>query len=858
MQRAQPPIASVVKVFDCLEFLHFQGLALSLVFLPDYLDEIEMTEVDYAEWEKLGPDKRLVKRWRRRMLGGHAGIGALTLGHLRDANDGTFQIAYLFKAGQDHAGRARNIRDILADRGRAPIEYVRGFPGGEDRSLLSRMEIAKRVVDPMGTSDLTLQELADDKEAITAIRRADGLLSTVEASTLVELGKAGSLTAAAGTVIDCPFYEDDIRANEVHLRRLRSAKGWIGFLSMSEDESLGYARLVSGKSSLGNGFSGDSSYSAARYLFEDLGTPILLHAATFSTIVDGQVRSIVPAFRLRERKSVNGAGDTFNSAFLLAQTVRSRASRHRIPPERIPDIGDCLVFAAAVAAARIETGDYVTDQEVLTTTAKLSVVEPGALESYGFASAQLTLARALTRGCSVQSQVRWDDFDSLAGIVRDPAQPRWQRCAALLCGLDGEPSFRDIVARGSCGDLHPIPSVRGLRKLARIRRVVFVDLDHTLFATRECRERAALRALRAMGFRDGDRRLRQVFDLTYREHATYAAMEHIRVDFRYTWNTNEQYRLIYALFHHGKDSMQLTPSLYEDKLGTDDFLLNVEAYYQSLVHDTRVTELCRKAVEDFDSTPFSPYPDTRQFLATLGNALSCELCVVTEGYFDTQKDKLRKLGLLGFFKETHILVSEASENPQKVRDELEFAAVRGSDEDHERAGQLLALFEQVTAQRKKLFHSMAIRAVLQSPENPLEAFQELQKSSLSTEPARSDVHAAKLAVVGDRYDTDYLPYRQLDPDAKRIVTLRVVRGDYSDKDRPEVPPPGYREVPNLYVALEHLVRDDTWHAVEETPMPHLEPTRLTDADIELLDDCENSRDRFVLHYSRMVRGMARS
>ncbi|MBV9929130.1 MAG: hypothetical protein JOZ96_29230 [Acidobacteria bacterium] len=784
---------SVTEVLRALGRLRMKGTCPTLFCIPDVLVHRERQEDAAEEGERVEVARA------SKGLDGHACISALTAAHLCLGLASEYNVLLVVKAGDQGAGLLEDVGREFRRRGCNMFRYLAAR--GKDREIRTRE--SGKVNRKIDKAEKANQLLWEDVDSLHCTRwlgaKGYGLVVGDPESYLVRSDKPERLRAlisdAAVAVIDTLAWKKRVDAAPAagrprSARRGRPTAGkksakWIDddernkkiwntvqslvrgetftFVSVSDEDAVPLAVAA--------GLQVDAAApvgSACEGLSRSLGAGFLvLHGKDANVIYscrDGRVRAHIPACDITPRKT-NGAGDTFNGALALASTA--------------------MLFESASGEAGAEAGEDVLRHILAFATAAVSL--------------RLKNGRYATRADLLLDA---KDLRPKGGLAPEEVVPPREGEGAAV-GADGESQGQWLA-----------------HVLARfwddVPKLALVDLDHTLCDSRKWRLAAAGAGFKALGILGDDAERQQLYENIYRDHDNWQLI--IDTNVRYKWKSRELFELALAL------NELLTPGTYEER--REEWFRDSRDVQRELLkvrNDPSKNERVDRAVEAFKSTPAFPYPDSVAGLYQLRDVLGFKLKIVTEGDFETQCWKLKKLGLKDMFPRQRDIVytEDAYASKEQLDHAVRVAINNGEDE------KLLTSAQRICARyfekSKASFRAEAFRDVL-------------EKSGAE----RIGVHTC---TVGDRIDTDVASYldirrRQLSQEGGAyggLVVGRLRRGVYYDQL-----PSGADDEPDFTVYslpefAAKLSDPGFWHGeptirrIESIGLP-----RLSDADRELL------------------------
>jgi len=619
---------------------------------------------------------------------------------------------------------------------------------------------------------------------------------------------------------------------------------------------------------------------AAAVLNEYLGIPLLFHNFAGSKIFDKTGKketAFVPSISLVPASGTLGAGDTMLGAIMLAMAVKARLEKENAPAHLKMSLEDCLMAANVATGFRLqnekvagtanECYEWVRQpttsltalksagkkghwQTGVATEVKLVEEQFKALQEAkknGFVGPEYENAKAIV-GDFVVERFRVEEIRSRFTKPKDAASKKV--ISDLLEYVNGkDPVFSEaaidslrILAKSNPpvrkSDLTVKDMIRDELGIGKIRIAVGIDLDATLFDSKAARERAGARGIMAMQLKTGDDKpisvesSQQLFIALYNRHEEFKAMGF--PDFRQIWNCREMYAAAAAIVRAGgkdgnpiKNSDELAVTLASFKNQSTNPLLDINSNYSQILA-TKIQNIMQfgsylkrisNAEKAYVETGLVPYLDARRTLSILRDLLGADCYIVTEGHDQTQRDKIRMLGLSEFFSEgDRVLSTGYAKAPWRVaaglsveKDrldkvkldntdkyaktlekaveamkseataaEISDAMKRVDDAKHANAtyDEEKAVFDWVssmfTRNAKKsgeagAFYSEVLRAIYKNPDNPREAIG-------SGDHANGKAAPFIAFMAGDRLDNDIVAMELV---SKEVVPIIVKKGNYA-------------------------------------------------------------------------------
>ncbi|ACF42605.1 B12-binding domain-containing radical SAM protein [Pelodictyon phaeoclathratiforme] len=183
-----------------------------------------------------------------------------------------------------------------------------------------------------------------------------------------------------------------------------------------------------------------------------------------------------------------------------------------------------------------------------------------------------------------------------------------------------------------------------------LRRIVIVDLDHTLFDSTAVRRKCAEQAIKELGL--SEKIENEALDLYCRcIYDNYADYELNKFpDFRVVWNTAESYRVLLALIELG-----IHPQNYQKESESQGFYLRLRGMIDDIYQ--QYSSKIKKAQDIFWKTPMVLYDYAIEFLDNLKNDSQYNLILASEGDNICQGSKIKYLGLDKYFDSDHVKIT---------------------------------------------------------------------------------------------------------------------------------------------------------------------------------------------------------
>lgn len=892
-------LEAILKVLCGLEYLKMKEPEASptFVLLPDF---VLLTHQKPSKWTDVPTNGRdMTEQATEVLLDGHAAIGAMTLAMLADKDDGNYQISLVARTSSPGWQQCKYfLTDKVERAGGQPLDLSCVLQDGEARYLQvqydSKGNPLRKLEHPKKEHDLTwAQYEALGMVEYTSKATLLGVLD-LQYKIVDELLERMVIHNKPPIVFaDLAAFKDD-KDNKDVLNKLKKHGANLDVLSASERDVITFASSL--KVSKGASCDTNNAYAAARLLADELRTSVLLHTDSYMVLVGKTSSLIVPAFEIGEPYRPNGAGDTFNAGVMLGMAVRESLTKRlpSCPPELSLSLEECLVFGSAVVAARLSKKEYALKKDLLEFIANAKVKD---VSSPPHEVCSLELCSEKIHRLADPSKKATDEeliaaigsgslFESIFAIHKMGEYPSlssvlWERMDQF---------YPDSHERKVADELKALMCLSSLRKLGIGRvesgknKLLFADLDHTLFDSLESREKCAERALQELNLQG----YLWLWRLIYDDAEQYKGLNF--PDFRQNWNTRESYEVLIAL---AKMLTVTTQKVYKRLKRRSDFGTQIMEKVRQVKKASALEWQISKAQDAFERMLLEPYPDARGFLDTM-KKFGAELYLVTEGTDQTQRWKIGALRLSELFPEKRIMCTEATMDPTIIRDNLtrrrdqiEKSLNRLSDKIWERVSSLCAQVRNLDPQQasnmvsvfvrhaqrmvngrnhyqKELryidteekvlrldlrpekhteFYARCIIGMSRDMDNPVRGSKDISELKEAVkqfnESGRQPV--LYIASIGDRPQVDANPLRSLCPNIQ-AVRLKMRKGKYTkEPDGPLTLQPNF-VARSLTEALCYLARPATWSNNSVTQL-HWEPIKgLSPETEQILHEAERTSD----------------
>ena len=345
-------------------------------------------------------------------------------------------------------------------------------------------------------------------------------------------------------------------------------------------------------------------------------------------------------------------------------------------------------------------------------------------------------------------------------------------------------------------------------------KVVFFDLDNTLFDNLKTRHDAIIPALNRLDLNAGIEDLllnyEQVVDLS--DTFEFLGL----TNFKHFWNRSELYAILTILFTknpvHLKE-MGMTRSLQKSFLHKiqelNKFVINMKREYPFnekqwnslfdsyrkdtifnkfliLLKEIEGEKIFKNACEDFEKKLEFKLCDGVLDLVETFVRQDIKVFVITEGYTHIQKEKIKKLKLDNFFVDK-ILTTEDASNPRGKKKLVNQIKIFNNKK---RKGEInhfekvkydglqyyLNILETFSDKSNPQFYSRVIHSIKKDLKNPEKAMRNL--AHIPDDQWRNGKRI-KLAMIGDRYDKDLRPLISL-LGSENVITIRIKQAKHKN------------------------------------------------------------------------------
>jgi FMN phosphatase YigB (HAD superfamily) len=492
------------------------------------------------------------------------------------------------------------------------------------------------------------------------------------------------------------------------------------------------------------------------------------------------------------------------------------------PDDLVGSVDDALRLAKIFADTQPEIGDFVTEEKILYQ-----------LELNSFRREEKHAKKP--EGGEAQSGPRPGYLERLLDIYRHSS------------GMEGRRQLFELVQQKD--DLITSAAIDRLKRFGEWEqreapeedRVVFLDLDLTLFDYTLAREKGARAALAELSMNASMDRAMELYNRIV-DH--WRGFEFLGLpNVRRLWNVETIYYLVYLFaskeYRKQFDDFFGLLNLLENakdeetrdrvKRENAEYILMFSQALNRLYMDVQLQQETRRAYVKFEEATahLEPFSDAKDLLKTLLSLKGYHVFVLTEGSLSVQWEKVEKLGLQNLIKLKNVLVTEALSNPNSLiqelllfEQELIIKKATGSTDREISELQLDAvdflnkLFGLFTYKRDRHFYGHALHMAVKQINGGIGPYDFANISPTLW----SQLKPVKLATVGDRYSNDIKPLANIfGPD--HILSIHLPFGKYLH-DLPGVnePKPDYT-VSRLAGARNILVRDEPWQAKLPLPRP---------------------------------------
>lgn len=384
-------------------------------------------------------------------------------------------------------------------------------------------------------------------------------------------------------------------------------------------------------------------------------------------------------------------------------------------------------------------------------------------------------------------------------------------------------------------------------------RIVFIDLDNTIFNNLQIRHTAMKLALEGLNLNRNIKELLGNYELVV---DLSDGMEAIGIpNFKHYWNSPQLYAVLTILFTdnevHKKnlginsvdqkkfleEISQININMIQTKKDANNYFqkripLNicnkdpVIRKFLKILNEIIDDESFQNSYNIFENNlKFEPYDGVFDLFEEL-NEQDIKIYIVTEGLTEIQHKKIKGLGL-GDFKK--VLTTEDASNPFGIKKLRKASSIfinfpRESDNNFFKKRELLLLCLQILNQYSDKsnphFYSRVIHAVVKNPENPSAA---LKQFSFIPKNIWQKKTRLRLAMIGDRYDKDLKPLILL-LGRNSIMTVRLKKAKHWKKDpshlidknlRPTLTTRNFEEIKR------YILAQSNWKKLHYVPYPEL-------------------------------------
>jgi len=391
-------------------------------------------------------------------------------------------------------------------------------------------------------------------------------------------------------------------------------------------------------------------------------------------------------------------------------------------------------------------------------------------------------------------------------------------------------SNNDLVISAAVDRLQQID---GLSHLPRPNeeRVVFLDLDLTLFDYSSAREEGAKKALKELPLEIS---ISEAIEIYKSIIDRWAALELLGFpNLRRIWNDKIVYYLIYLLasknfLYRSKEIFELLTEI--ERKDNDSSLARAlieksdtgQDFFEALElakADVQLQQSIRRAYLHFEKATeqLRPFNETRDILSTLSKIEGYHIFVVTEGDSKIQWEKIEKLGLQDLVSPTSLIVTDELSNQPFLCNSI------AQTENHTKL--LLnktGSIERVRLEKEnirfcqnlyKYFHlkkdgHFYRHALHIAARNILGQRNEKVFDNVSA-TMWDQMRPIKVATVGDRYINDIFPLMQL-LGPNNLLSIHLLYGKYIDEKVPNDSPNPDFTATRLIKARNILLQDKSW------------------------------------------------
>lgn len=361
-------------------------------------------------------------------------------------------------------------------------------------------------------------------------------------------------------------------------------------------------------------------------------------------------------------------------------------------------------------------------------------------------------------------------------------------------------------------------------------RVIFVDLDRTLFDYTSARSEATHRAFEKLSLEIPVPEAIEIYEKIVRHSAGFEALGFPNMS--RTWNSETMYNLIHLLtserFHKELNEffgfVQAIESAVDDGHTVQNIVDDFEIAplflecLRILQSDLQVQHQVHRAYLEFEAATarLAPFADARDFLSTLMQMNGYHVFVVTEGDQYIQWQKIEKLGLGDLITPDRFIVTDRLAEPVRLLqtfENLEKELRANAASEHVAHLQLQAvrfvrdLFNRLRYKKDRYFFGHAIHIAVQS----LLHREETAGFANVSESEWQQLKPIKLATIGDRYLNDILPLMELVGE-QSLLSVRMLYGKYMNEQPGSKDPQPDLVVKRLTAGRNFFLRDINWNS----------------------------------------------
>jgi len=778
--KAKPCVfGAVTKVFAALDALRARAQSPTICLLPDVMDLSVR-----ARRRQNGTSGRNIRRGDVTLIDGHAAIGLLTLSALRHVDSGLFRIAAVIRGSGD---TRRQLRSELRD-----LQTIRGCEGVLERGELfyqlsgtrsPRIDVPKdgprrtvRDISPLEQKqEMNWQNVWFEFPELTEVLAASdvvGLLN-VRHAVCAQLLEAAILGGANQIVfVDTETFRERTETERVRQFLFDHACA-IDVVSVSDEDA---ARLMRKKARKASPF--ESACELARALTKQSPSLCVLYHTDREAALLGQAAGAlirVPSLSLPKPRRTNGAGDTFNAAWMLAAATMKRSARLGLG-NAVLTAQDCLLFACAVAGARIWNRDYATKDDVFDCLLDKKVCL-GADRSYcpqieptAKAAGNGRCRGVLGRFCGLQmaalaqqARHQFQEFEERFGTAvrsplvalssKRPGSPR-QRRAAII-NIDGTliDSQRHLATVHEMGLLTACREAGSWPDLGPGEASLLQELQHP--HAREARQRLA--------------------GAVYHNHMLFERL--LQVNVRYRWNDPRLYAATIAVAHFFRQELDdISPAKLRDNWP------GLRRYIESRLPFVMSRLAPEFASEGAAKIPLEPIADVPRALTLLRDELKYDLYLLSEGIRQQQWRKIEACGLSRFFSRDRFISYPAFALKEQFESACRVHLRPGRKNDEKMLPEVVRYYSGFVAERNKYVAALTLQAVLTSPEAPWPTFSRIARAHF---PDESPSWAASVVCFDDRPDGTLALFARIAAQAGLDMWLvRLLAGRYEHSPDP--------------------------------------------------------------------------